>query len=402
MNKDLKFYVLENDYNVFAGTSWPSYNDYVNGMKSDIPEIQTEIDKFTEKQIKLGIKGKFLLNVEYTTKYQPEQDNDIEYKQTSFNLPSIKTGITNTCNVPWNIITVDVKGRVFICDCDGHVPFPVGHVMDFENFEDIFNSPKAQKIQQAVKNKTFEYCAVDFCGIRGSSLICPTNQIKVNITFDISCNIQCPSCRERKIFVNDPAIINSKLELGNRIAQWIRTTDKNILVEFAGGEPLASLVYSKMFDHYSQFDNVKFILRTNGLLIHNNIDLITKLKDRLNFSVSIDAASKDTYEQKTRLGGRWEHLLEGLEIIKNLKLSVTGNFVIQKNNLHEVLSFVNLCQTYNLRPSFLILQDWGTWHDYRSQCVHFPDSELYSEFKTVITELKKINVDVSKMIHWIQ
>jgi hypothetical protein len=202
--------------------------------------------------------------------------------------------------------------------------------------------------------------------------------------------------------MNDPAIINSKLELGNRIAQWIRTTDKNILVEFAGGEPLASLVYSKMFDHYSQFDNVKFILRTNGLLIHNNIDLITKLKDRLNFSVSIDAASKDTYEQKTRLGGRWEHLLEGLEIIKNLKLSVTGNFVIQKNNLHEVLSFVNLCQTYNLRPSFLILQDWGTWHDYRSQCVHFPDSELYSEFKTVITELKKINVDVSKMIHWIQ
>jgi molybdenum cofactor biosynthesis enzyme MoaA len=402
MNKDLKFYVLEDDYNIFSGTSWPSYNDYINGMRVELPEIQKEIDKFTENQVKLGIKGKFLLNVEYTTKYQPEQDNDLDYKQKSFNLPSIKTGITNTCNVPWNVVAVDVKGRVFICNCDGHVPFPVGHVLDFETFSDIFTSAPAQKIQQAVKNKTFEYCAVDFCGIRGSSLTYPSDQIKVNVTFDISCNIQCPSCRERKIFVNDPVMINSKLELGDRIEQWIRTTDKNVLVEFAGGEPLASLVYSKMFDNYSQIDNVKFLLRTNGLLIRNNVDLITKLKDRLNFSISIDAASKDTYEQKTRLGGKWEHLIEGLEIVKNLEIPATNcTFVIQKNNLHEVLPFVNFCQKYNLTPSFTVLQDWGTWHDYREHCVHFSDSELYNDFKIAIKELKKLNVDVSQIIHWI-
>jgi sulfatase maturation enzyme AslB (radical SAM superfamily) len=401
MSKDLKFYVLEHDYNIFAGVNWPSYNDYINGIKSESSEIQNEIDEFTEKQIKLGIKGKFLLNIEHTIN-QPEQDNDLEYKQRSSNLPSIKTGITNTCNVPWNIITVDVKGRVFICNCDGHVPFPIGHVLDFETFNDIFTSAPAQKIQLAVKNKTFEYCAVDFCGIRSSDLQYPTNQIKINITFDISCNIQCPSCRERKIFVNDPDMINSKLELGNRIEQWIKTTNKTVLVEFAGGEPLASLVYSKMFDQYSKNDNVKFILRTNGLLIRNNINLITKLKDRLNFSISIDAASKDTYEQKTRLGGRWEHLIEGLEIVKNLKISATGNFVIQKNNLHEVVPFVNFCQIHNLTPSFLMLQDWGTWHDYRVHCVHFPDSDLYNDFKIAVKELQKLNVDVSDMLHWIQ
>jgi len=402
MNKDLRFYVLESDYNIFAGANWPTYNEYVSGIKSSVTEVQQEIDKFTERQIKLGIKGKFLLNTEYTTKYQPEQDNDLVYKQKSFSLPSVKTGIINSCNVPWNIITVDVKGRVFICNCDGHVPFPVGHVLDFETLNDIFTSAPAQKIQQAVKDKTFEYCAVDFCGIRGGSLIYPTNQVKINIQFDISCNIQCPSCRERKIFVNDPEIINSKLELGNRIEQWIRTTDKNILVEFAGGEPLASLVYSKLFNQYSHFDRVMFILRTNGLLIRNNTNLIETLKNRLTLSISIDAASKDTYEKKTRLGGRWEHLLEGLDIIKNLKIPGTGNFVIQKNNLHEVLPFVQLCETYTLRPCFMMLQDWGTWHDYREQCVHFPDSDLYNEFKTIVTELKKLNVNVSDMLHWIQ
>ena len=402
MSKDLRFYVLEIDYNVFAGANWPSYNEYVNGLKSPVPEVQQEIEEFTEKQIKLGIKGKFLLNTEYTTKYQPEQDNDLEYKQKSFNLPSIKTGITNTCNVPWNVVAVDVKGRVFICNCDGHVPFPVGHVLDFNTFEDVFNSIEAQKIQQAVKNKTFEYCAVDFCGIRGSSLTYPSDQIKVNVTFDISCNIQCPSCRERKIFVNDPEMIRSKLELGDRVAQWIKQTNKNVVVEFAGGEPLASLVYSKLFGQYAEFSNIEFILKTNGLLIRNNIDLIKSLQSRVSFSISVDAASKDTYEQKTRVGGKWEHLLEGLTIIKKLGLVAQGNFVIQKSNLHEVLSFVKLCQQYNLTPSFLMLQDWGTWHNYREHCVHFPDSELYSEFKNVVTELKTMNVDVSEIIHWIE
>jgi MoaA/NifB/PqqE/SkfB family radical SAM enzyme len=402
MSKDLRFYVLENDYNVFAGANWPAYNEYVSGVKSSVAEVQKEIDEFTKKQIKLGIKGKFLLNAEHNTKYIPEHDNDLEYKRKSFDLPSIKTDIINTCNVPWNIISIDNKGRIFVCECEGHVPFPVGHVMDFENFEDIFNSPEAQKIQQAVKNKTFEYCAVDFCGVRGSSLIYPTNQIKVNIEIDISCNIQCPSCRERKIFVNDPKIIRSKLDLGDRVAQWIKKTNKTVIIGFAGGEPLASLVYSKLFDQYIQFSNVQFILRSNGLLIKKNIDLIKKLQSRLTLSISIDAASKNTYEQKTRVGGRWEHLIEGLTIIKNLGIPSQGNFVIQKKNLHEVISFVNLCRLYNLEPSFTILQDWGTWHDYREQCVHFPDSVLYNEFKQVIAKLVSMNVNIPNMENWVK
>lgn len=401
MSKDLRFYVLENDYNVFAGANWPAYNEYVSGVKSSVAEVQKEIDEFTEKQIKLGIKGKFLLNTEYNTKHQPEQDNDLEYKQKSFNLPSVKTGITNTCNVPWNTVSIDVKGRVFICSCDGHVPFPVGHILDFNTFEDIFDSPAAQKIQLAVKNKTFDYCAVDFCGIRGSEFVYPENRIKVNILFDISCNIQCPSCRERKIFVNDPGMINSKLKLGNRVAQWIQNTNKNVVVEFAGGEPLASLVYSKLFDQYAEFSNVEFIIKTNGLLIRNNVNLIKTLQSRVSFSISIDAASKDTYEQKTRVGGKWEHLIEGLKIIKELGLVAQGNFVIQKSNLHEVLSFVTLCQQYNLTPSFLMLQDWGTWHDYYEHCVHFPDSELYNEFKNVVNELKTMNIDTAEIMHWV-
>jgi hypothetical protein len=53
---DLKLYVSEQDYLVFAGPSWPSYQDYLNGDRGSDPAIQNEIQQFTSQQINDGIK----------------------------------------------------------------------------------------------------------------------------------------------------------------------------------------------------------------------------------------------------------------------------------------------------------------------------------------------------------
>lgn len=56
MSKNLKLFVTEQDYATFAGPSWPSYEDYLNGDRGTTPDIQKEINEFTVRQKKEGIK----------------------------------------------------------------------------------------------------------------------------------------------------------------------------------------------------------------------------------------------------------------------------------------------------------------------------------------------------------
>jgi hypothetical protein len=53
---NLKLFVTEEDYSVFAGPDWPSYQDYLNGARGTNPVIQNEIDNFTSQQQADGIK----------------------------------------------------------------------------------------------------------------------------------------------------------------------------------------------------------------------------------------------------------------------------------------------------------------------------------------------------------
>jgi hypothetical protein len=53
---NLKLYVTEEDYARWAGPDWPTYNDYVQGVLADKDEIQQEIQEFTERYVKQGIK----------------------------------------------------------------------------------------------------------------------------------------------------------------------------------------------------------------------------------------------------------------------------------------------------------------------------------------------------------
>lgn len=377
--------ITRTDYEVMAGADWPSYDEFVAGS---YPAVEQEIADLARNNVSEQ-PVKFVPNAEYNTRERPDDfDNpmaDLEYKRRAFNLPSIKTDVVNSCTVPWNSITVDQRGRVFVCDCDGHVPFPVGEVMEFASFVEIFGSPQALEVQASVAARQYRFCAVDYCGVRKrNKSVVPPGHIKLNISTDHSCNLQCPSCRERMIFVKDRAVLANKFAWIERIRTWIEHTDQTVVVELQGGEPFASLLYQDLIESYLPLPNVRFVIKTNGTLIRNNHDLITRLLPKLSsINVSIDAATADTYEQQVRLNGRWNHLIEGLEFLCTLNIPVGGNFVIQRDNLHEVLPFVDFCEQYNLTPAFLILQDWGTWHNFEEHCVHIPTSPYYEEFKRI-------------------
>ena len=58
--KNLKLFVSQEDYQTFAGDSWPCYNEYINGKTVDNIEVQQEIDRFTDMM--MGDGKKFPIN----------------------------------------------------------------------------------------------------------------------------------------------------------------------------------------------------------------------------------------------------------------------------------------------------------------------------------------------------
>lgn len=323
-------------------------------------------------------KSKF--NTTWIQPHKPDNfddpDHDLKYKRNIYNLPMVKHGIVKKCKYPWNSVTVDHLGRVFICRCDGWLPFSVGYILDFSSLDEIFNSVQAKKIQQSINNKTYQFCATNICDLDSHS---DDDYVDLNITIDTSCNLSCPSCRERLIFINDDALLSEMMSWIGKINSWIYQSHQIINVRYGGGDPFASLIYKKTFELFSKNNNVIFNLMTNGLLIKNNIQYISNLLDRMHFKISIDAATKETYE-KIRRGGKWEQLLENLDYLKsNNKISVAV-FVVQVENFREIPAFINFCKEYSMIPNFTLLQDWGTWHNFKEHCVHIPDSPHYEEF----------------------
>jgi len=381
---------------MFAGASWPSYDDFLTGVKPQSKDIEEEIEQLV-KDVCLTAENNGLNSSNtvfevqqqnnWLTKEKPIfwniKDQDLIYKQKTKGLPGIKSGIQTHCSVPWNTVNIDAYGRVFVCDCDGHVPFPVGYLEDFTSFDAVFTSDKAVEIQESINKKEFSFCDVNYCGILThdgpEKFSVPRGQIKLNIGIDTSCNLKCPSCRERFFFDKNA---DSKKPWLFKIRDLITSTDKEVLIELVGGDALASLLYKDLLELYLPLENAKFMFRTNGLLIKSRIKLLEQLCEQQKLTkviVSIDAGTAETYE-KLRYGGQWSQLNDNLESLKGLSVSKEGNFIVQSENVSEIPAFKELCSKYGLVPTFNNLEDWGTWDDFSQHAVHLTEHPKHSEY----------------------
>lgn len=142
-------------------------------------------------------------------------------------------------------MNIDHKGRVFLCDCDGWLPYSVGHITDFSKLEDIYNTKNATLIIKSVTEQKFTYCATSTCSIEKTPKLKPLSSLTIYLGIDISCNYSCPSCRERIVFDQSPEYLNERLQWADSIINIIKSnTDKRIIVVIgSNGETFVSKVY---------------------------------------------------------------------------------------------------------------------------------------------------------------
>lgn len=277
------------------------------------------------------------------------------------------------CPRPFDTLTtVDSAGKcmTFLCNCGGWLPYSAGNILDAKEVDSVWNSKTAQEIRRSIINGDFSYCSRNLCPSilrdelpKKREITDPTLRTyidqkvtyvseapkNVQLSHDASCNLACPSCRIEIMTAN--AAQNDRLsEARDRFILPLLTKVKGITVITGWGDPFASRHYRSILERLNRKDYpyLSLLIVTNGLLlnpkqweaIHAAHEMI------LNLSVSVDAASAETYED-VRRPGRWSQLLTNLEFlgeqrrVGNLK-SLILNFVVQKKNFREMPNFVRL------------------------------------------------------------
>jgi len=315
------------------------------------------------------------------------------------------TPINNHCDQPFKTLNVDLNGDCYLCMCEAHLPISVGNILEFTNLKDIWLNPVAKQLQSTITNRTFDYCAVQHCGVINQSIVMPTYHVGFNI--DESCNLACPSCRRSAINHTSGAIYEQRLTQVNHFVNLIDQFEEPIRITMSGnGDPLASMIMRPLVLNWQPKPNQSIKLHTNGLLMQKLLPQAPILPHITEFHISIDAGSPDVY-QKVRAPGKFDILEQNLSWLKDNRgtATVTLLFVVSSFNVNDIVNFANLCSRYGFRGEYTKLDNWGTFDNFNLHDVSQPDHPLHSVMLEQLAQVANQpniiiqNILKSKQIH---
>ena len=276
--------------------------------------------------------------------------------------------INKSCARPFDTVLIDKMGSCYACECTSWLPQSIGN-LQVKSLSEILDSDVRRHLQSSILDGTYRYCNNHQCSYLRNMKFYQQRvpQIKhLRLAIDDSCNLRCPSCRNGLIFHKEGSAYNLGVRLADSINDWLHDYDQPVKVHIGSdGDPFASHVYRHFMEQTPERDNIKYSLLTNALMFkefHHRIQNVIRNLDDL--GVSIDGASRDTYE-KLRLGGRWEKVNENLECIAELKnkhnFKIGLHMVVQADNWHEMDDMLALGHKYGAdRVYFNKIEDWNT------------------------------------------
>ncbi len=306
-------------------------------------------------------------------------------------------------------------------------------VCDGNGIKSSFNSTKATDVRESILDGSYKYCDHIQCpylaGLKNDKFdkkfIPKTEEnIKflknitvpntINFCFDRSCNFKCPSCRLD--FINylghERKGVNDKL--------------KEIEYEMAGEikrlylSGTADPFYSKSFRQFLiNLDNKKF-KKLKSIHLHTNGSLWTEsLWYKMSAihpyvtscEISIDAATKETYENKTRIGGDWDTLIKNLDFITKIPTIkfYSFSFVVQDTNYSEMYSFYKMIEDImnkretptNYDVFYNKITNWGTYteDEFLHTDVTNPNHANHKDFLNILSKLKNLEKFTNNFHH---
>ena len=312
------------------------------------------------------------------------------------------------CSNPFDWCEVHHDGSVFCC-CPAWIGRPLGNLL-IQPFETIWNGERARTIRATVLDGSFARCnrrrcprlasdeppvvpatTVDDLRLRvalDSHLThLPYGPRRLNLCYDRSCNLACPSCRPAP-FVATGAELERAAAIHQRLLAAVGA-DAEELRLCGNGEPLASPVFRPFLEN---LDSAEFP-KLRRIHLHSNGQLFTPATWRAlatthpfvkSVEISVDAATAATYAANR--GGSWTRLLANLEFIAGLGLELTLSCVVQANNYRELPAFIELAASFGATAYLSQLVDWRSFErgEYLARAVHLPGHPEHEAFRAVL------------------
>ncbi len=290
------------------------------------------------------------------------------------------------CSVPFT--SLEIHNNVcFVC-CPSWLPNKVE--LSEIPLKDVYNSEPIIDIRNSILDGSFRYCSKELCpylsklvkyGVESGPVTLKSNSninssiVKNNVpdnlvmNFDRTCNYKCPSCRVDLIVENSEGIKRVEKtieEIDNNYSQYVKT-----LYITGSGDPFVSVGFRNYLRNFNpkKYPNLKSIhLHTNASMWNKEMwDTMPNIHRYVHScEISIDAGTKNTYENKTRLGGKWDNLIDNLKFISTLPISVKTSFVVQDSNYMEMEIFYNLMYSIfgkRVNVFFGKITNWGTFSE---------------------------------------
>lgn len=305
------------------------------------------------------------------------------------------------------------KGYVYLC-CPMWLPTEIGNVYE-QSLLDIWNSQQAQDIRSSILDGSFSFCDKNQCPFltQIGNPVLPIGKVAdlrhveiiqnkkvrityprwVNLSYDRSCNLACPSCRIN--FIRDRGANFSRLKLlQNRVVEELLPHIEWLYVT-GSGDPFGSRLFRELLRSLrtEDYPELRIYLHTNGMLFnHYQWNKMEGIRRSVKWvQVSIDAATPSTYH-KNRVGGKWDVLMDNLHFISQLRANgpvetFEISFVVQQNNFRQMHDFVKLGEQLGVDCVIFESLDNLTFSakEYEQRAIHHSNHPRHRDFLAILS-----------------
>lgn len=348
------------------------------------------------------------------------------------------------CTAPFTILDIKEDGSCSIC-CEQWLPYKIGNLYQ-NSLSSVWNGSPVRALRETILDQSFKFCNNRQCPELSADMLpmitettveqkiqildrsVPINsniqltqydpynshtaaygddfllrQIRnkypsqVNLAYDRSCNLQCPSCRKEVINVTKKDEYDKIKLLHDNVINSLfdKPHNNEIILNITGsGDPFASKIYRDFLFNFdpTPWPNLKIGLQTHGgLLTPANWSRMPQWHDRIAYiKICFDAARKETYEI-VRKRGNWDQLMSNCEFINQQLITGFGiaDFIVQDLNYKEIPEFAEMILTKFDKfdyIAFYLVNNWGTWSDeeFEKRAIWKPTHPQHHELKKVL------------------
>jgi len=325
------------------------------------------------------------------------------------------------CERPFFWFEPGITGDTYSC-CPSWLGKKIGNINN-DSVEDVWNSESAKEIRSSILDGSFRFCNKKICPFITGNMLRDKNdpnlseEIKniiennivdgsrlprdINFSYDESCNLSCPSCRNKPVIHRDGIEFEKRLKIHNKIINtcFKDPTNKSFLVNITGsGDPFASKLFRSFLFNIDgdDFPNLKIQLQTNGNLLTEKIwNKMESIHTNIFFiMLSIDAGLEKSYNV-IRRGGNWKNLWKNISMLNDIKKNsyydfiFRLDFVVQKGNYKEIAYIINhVFETYENVNSINLsgIQNWYHMSDkyYLENAVHLSEHKEHENLVNIL------------------